>query len=145
MCSGGRSEQGCGEEGQAGEGQVGAVLSCKAVLESTYHSTPLRPLQSAPTQMPLPSLSSLEFCVPPGMGSSWIGLNRSTRRKQEGKVRPGEEQSLYTSLPIVSFFLIPVYLHLFIHEFVIHHLAIIHPSITHSSIHQPASQSATRH
>lgn len=31
MCSGGRSEQGCGEEGQGGR-----VLSCKAVLE-IYH------------------------------------------------------------------------------------------------------------
>lgn len=72
-CSGGRSEHGCGEEGQAGQGQGGRVLSCKAVLEISYHPTPLCSLQSAATQTPLPSRSSSECCVPLGTACSWTG------------------------------------------------------------------------
>lgn len=76
-----------------GTGRVGAgwerVLSCEAVLETPYHRGPLCPLQSAPTQMPSPSLSSLGCCVPPGTACSWTSSSRSTRRKQKTKVRPG--------------------------------------------------------
>ena len=148
LCSRERSEQGCGEEGQAGQGPGGRVPSCKALLESSYRPTPLCPLQSAPTQMPLPSLSSLECCVPPGMACSWIGLNTSTRRKQERQVRPGlqrirepgGERSLFSSMPIFSFLLNPFLLasvHSSIHHSSIHP-SIHHPSIPHLSIHHPS-------
>lgn len=136
--------RGVGRRVRLGKGRVRRVLSCKEGLEISYHPNRLCPLQSAATQMPLPSLSSLECCVPPGMACSWTGSNRSTRRKRERQVRhglqrirePGGERTSLTSMPIFSFLLNPFVLasiHLCVHPS-------LHPSV-HPFIHHPLASS----